>query len=331
MNRQVILKSISAGMPGPENFDLIEAPDPVMQHGELLVKPIFISVDPYMRGRMGTGASNLAPFELGKPLEGAVLAEVIESRDARFRKGEMIKGNFLWQELQAVKADQAAKIDQEIPSLSDHLGILGLTGLTAYFGLLEVGRPIEGETVVISGAAGAVGSVVGQIARIKGCRVAGIAGSDDKTDFLTRELHFNAALNYHHKVWDEELTAACPDGVDIYFDNVGGEISDKVLQHINKGARIVICGQISLYNSTTPSLGPRVQPLLLGKSALMQGFSARNYILQFDKGLEDLTRWLKEGKLVSRQTIIKGFENLPTAFIGLFQGKNTGKCLVEIE
>jgi len=183
---------------------------------------------------------------------------------------------------------------------------------------------------VVSGAAGAVGNVAGQIAKIKGCRVVGIAGSDDKVNFLKEELHFDGSFNYHRVGLENALKSECPHGVDLYFDNVGGEISDMVLQHINRGARIMICGQISQYNNTGTTLGPRIQPLLLTKSALMQGFSARNYSQLFDKGLEQLTIWLKEGKLVSRQTIIKGFEKLPAAFIGLFQGKNTGKCLVEI-
>lgn len=330
MNRQVILNSLPSGMPAPENFSIKEAPDQDIKHGELLIKPKFISVDPYMRGRMGTGASNLPPFEVGKPLEGAILAEVVQSRHPGFHKGVMIKGTFLWQEMQVVKADQATRINEEIPSLSDHLGILGLTGLTAYFGLLEIGKPVQGETVVVSGAAGAVGNVVGQLAKLKGCKAIGIAGSNEKIAFLKEELQFNDAINYHEEGWEPALKKACPNGIDVYFDNVGGEISDKVLQYINTGARIVICGQISLYNSITPSVGPRVSLLLLSKSALMQGFSARNYSSQFDKALEELTIWLKEGKLLSKQTIIKGFENLPAAFIGLFKGINSGKCVVEV-
>jgi NADPH-dependent curcumin reductase CurA len=330
MNRQIILNSRPVGMPVPENFAIIEAPQQVLQHGELMIKPKFISVDPYMRGRMGTGASNLTLFEVGKPLAGAVLAEVINSRHPGFHQGEMIKGNFLWQELQVVKAEQATRIETEVPTLSDHLGILGLTGLTAYFGLLEIGKPVWGETVVVSGAAGAVGNVVGQLARIKGCRVIGIAGSDDKIDFLKNELRFDEAVNYHQKDWEQSFASLCPVGVDIYFDNVGGEISDIVLKHINKFARIIICGQISQYNNTILSIGPRIQPLFIGKSALMQSFTVSNYSGHFGKALEEMTDWLKTGKLVTRETIIKGFENLPAAFIGLFQGKNTGKCLVEI-
>jgi len=317
-------------MPVPENFSIAEAPEPNLRHGELMVRARFISVDPYMRGRMGTGSSNLSPFEIGKPLEGAVLAEVLDSRHPRFHRGEMIKGTLFWQETQVVKAEKATRIAIEAPSLCDHLDILGLTGLTAYFGLLEIGKPVKGETVVVSGAAGATGNVVGQIAKLKGCRVAGITGSNEKTDLLRNELHFDEAVNYHTKDWEQLLESACPNGVDIYFDNVGGEISETVLKHINKFARIIICGQISQYNNTSSSIGPRVQPLFLGKSALMQSFTVSNYTSFFDKALAELSGWLNEGKLVSRQTIIKGFENLPLAFIGLFQGKNTGKCLVEI-
>jgi hypothetical protein len=330
MNRQIVLKSRPVGMPELDNFAIQEAPEHQIQNNELLIKSKFISVDPYMRGRMRIGVSNLSSFEVGKPLEGAVLAEVIDSRHPGFHQGEMIKGNFLWQELQIVKAEQATRIETKVPSLSDHLGILGLTGLTAYFGLLEIGKPVNGETVVVSGAAGAVGHVVGQLARIKGCRVVGVAGSDEKIDFLKNELRFDKAVNYRQKDWDQTFGSLCPKGVDIYFDNVGGEISDIVLKHINKFARIIICGQISQYNNTVPSIGPRVQPLLIGKSALIQSFTVNNYSDQFGKAIEDMTNWLKTGKLVSKETIIKGFENLPLAFIGLFQGKNIGKCIVEI-
>lgn len=330
MNRQIILKSRPVGIPDPDNFSIREIPEQQIQQNELLVKSKFISVDPYMRGRMRTGVSNMLHFEVGKPLEGAVLAEVIQSRHPGFQPGEIVKGYFPWQEYSVVKGDKAIRIIPESSSLSDYLGILGLTGLTAYFGLFEIGKPLKGETVVVSGAAGAVGSVVGQLAKMNGCRVVGIAGRDEKIDFLKNELRFDEAVNYRQKNWDQTFSSICPKGVDIYFDNVGGEISDVVLGHINKFARIIICGQISQYNYTVPSTGPRVQPLFLGKSALMQSFTVNNYSEQFDKAIEKMTSWLQTGKLISRETIIKGFENLPSAFIGLFQGKNTGKCLVEI-
>ena len=317
-------------MPNPDNFSIQEAPEHQIQNNQLLIKSKFISVDPYMRGRMGTGASNLLRFELGKPIVGAVLGEVIESHHPGFQPGEIVKGNFPWQEYNVVNGSDATRIISETPSLSDYLGILGLTGLTAYFGLTEIGKPKQGETVVVSGAAGAVGNVVGQLAKLKGCRVIGIAGSDEKIDFLKNELSFDDAVNYRQKDWDQTFVSLCPKGVDIYFDNVGGEISDIVLKHINKFARIIICGQISQYNNTVPSTGPRLQPFLIGKSALIQSFTVNNYSDQFGKAIEEMTNWLKTGKLKSKKTIIKGFENLPLAFIGLFQGKNIGKYLVEI-
>ncbi len=331
MNRQIVLNSRPEGMPEPDNFSIREAPERSIEKSELLVKSKYISVDPYMRGRMGIGASNLSRFEVGQPLVGAVLGEVIESQHPSFKKGDFVKGHFPWQEYSVVKGEEATKIIPDSPSLSDYMGILGMTGLTAYFGLLEIGKPVQGETVVVSGAAGAVGNVVGQLARIKGCRVIGIAGSDEKISFLKNDLHSDDAVNYHWKNWDQSFTSLCPKGVDIYFDNVGGEISDVVLKHINKFARIIICGQISQYNNTVSSAGPRIQPLFLGKSALMQSFTVNNYSTQFGKAIDEMTTWLKSGKLVSKETIIKGFENLPPAFIGLFQGKNTGKCLVEID
>ncbi len=330
MNRQIILKSRPVGIPVSENFSIREAPEQQVQENELLIKSRFISVDPYMRGRMGTAKSNMPQFEVGEPPKGAILAEVIESRHPDFQPGDIVKGNFPWQEFIVVKGDKASRIISEVPSISDYLGILGLTGLTAYFGFLEIGNPVPGETVVVSGAAGAVGHVVGQLAKLKGCRVIGIAGSDEKIDFLKNKLHFDEALNYHKEHWKEEFSSVCMEGVDIYFDNVGGEISDVVLKYINKFARIIICGQISQYNNVNPSFGPRVQSMLIGKSAIIQSFTVNNYSDQFDKAIKELTSWIKSGKLVSHETIIKGFENLPLAFIGLFQGKNTGKYVVEI-
>ena len=328
MNRQIIFKSIPEGMPSLENFSMEEIPMPDITEGDLLVKSRYLSVDPYMRGRM-SNSSSMTPFEIGKPLEGAGIAEVVESRDPEFKTGELIKANLLWQEFQVLKAKDAGRIGKYIHSPADYLGILGLTGLTAYFGIQMVCKPVKGETVAISGAAGAVGTVAGQICKIKGCRVIGIAGNNDKLNLLKEELHFDEAFNYHDKDWEKSLASAAPQGVDIYFDNVGGEISDAVLRHLNMKARILVCGQISLYNSDEVPVGPRVQPILLEKKALMQGFSVRNYTGNFEEAIQELTKWLREGRLVSRQTIFKGFEKLPEAFIGLFQGKNTGKCIVE--
>jgi hypothetical protein len=332
MNKQILLKSRPIGKPTVENFEIVDAPASLANEGELLVKAKYVSVDPYMRGRMSDAKSYVPAFEVGKAIEGGVVAEVIESHHSNFKEGDMVVASLKWQEIQAVAADKVTKLDKKIAPLSYYLGILGMPGLTAYFGLLEIGKPVAGETVVVSGAAGAVGVVVGQIARIKGCHVIGIAGSDEKTTYLINKLKFDDVINYHTtKNMEEAIAKSCPNGVDIYFDNVGGGISDAVIAHINKGARIILCGQISLYNDTEIPVGPRPQATLLKKSALMQGFIVSNYASRFPEGVRQLSHWLDKNKLSYQETIIKGFEKLPEAFIGLFEGKNTGKLLVEIE
>lgn len=332
MNKQILLKSRPIGKPTLENFEIVDALVPLANEGELLVKAKYVSVDPYMRGRMSDAKSYVPPFEVGRAIEGGVVAEVIESHHANFKTGDMVVAPLQWQEIQAVAADKVTKLDPKVAPLSYYLGILGMPGLTAYFGLLEIGKPVAGETVVVSGAAGAVGVVVGQIAKIKGCHVIGIAGSDEKKHYLINELKFDDVINYHTaKNMEAAIAKSCPNGVDIYFDNVGGAISDAVIAHINKGARIILCGQISLYNDTDIPIGPRPQTTLLKKSALMQGFIVSNYASRFPEGVRQLSDWLGKDKLSYQETIIKGFEKLPEAFIGLFEGKNTGKLLVEME
>jgi hypothetical protein len=331
MNRQIVLKSRPADRPTAENFEMVAASVVSAKDGELLVKAKYVSVDPYMRGRMSDAKSYIAPFEPGKPIEGGIVAEVLESRHPDYKQGDFLLAPLQWQEIQTVAAEKVTKLNNNSTPLSYYLGILGMPGLTAYFGLLDIGKPLSGETVVISGAAGAVGIVAGQIARIKGCKVVGISGSDEKNAYLTNELKFDEVINYKTTgSLRKAIEKACPDGVDIYFDNVGGEISDAVISTINKGARIIICGQISLYNETKLPTGPRLQPTLLKKSALMQGFIVSNYASRFPEGVKQLATWLGEGRLTYKETIVKGFERLPEAFIGLFEGKNTGKLLVEI-
>lgn len=330
MNRQIILKSRPTGMPSASNFELSEASKPAPKEGELLVKALYISVDPYMRSRMSDAKSYVPSFEVGKPIDGGVVAEVIESRHPDFVAGDAILGHLRWQETQTVNAQQVTKLDKSAP-LSYYLGILGMPGLTAYFGLNEIGKPVAGETVVVSGAAGAVGMVVCQIARIKGCRVVGIAGSDEKNAYLKDVLNVDEVINYQtEKDMKAAIARTCPDGVDVYYDNVGGEISDAVFSHINKFARIILCGQISMYNNTEMPVGPRPQPLMVKKSALMQGFIVSNYSARFGEGIHQLAQWLGEGKLTYQETIVQGFESLPETFIGLFHGKNTGKLLVKM-
>ena len=331
MNRQIVLKSRPVGTPTLANFETNEVSIPTINEGELLLKAKFASVDPYMRGRMSDAKSYVAPYEIGSPIAGGVVAEVIESKSPNFKVGDNVIGLFPWQEVFAAKASEVTKIDGSLAPLSYYLGILGMPGQTAYFGLLDIGKPQKGETVVVSGAAGAVGVVVGQIAKIVGCRVVGIAGDDQKTGYLKNELGFDEVINYKTESdMAKAIEKTCPAGVDVYFDNVGGEISDAVVAQINTGARIIICGQISLYNETSQPMGPRIQPILLKRSALMQGFIISRYASRFPEGVKQLAQWIAEGKLTYRQTITQGFENLPKAFIGLFEGENVGKALVEI-
>jgi len=332
MNKQIILKSRPVGIPVVSNFEINEVPVPVIEDGELLLKTKVASVDPYMRGRMSAAKSYVAPFEVGMPIAGGVVAEVIESKHPDFKAGDDVIGSFPWQEVFTAKGSEASKVDGSIAPLSYYLGILGMPGLTAYFGLLDIGKPQKGETVVVSGAAGAVGIVVGQIAKIQGCRVVGIAGDQSKVDYLMNDLGFDAAINYKTETnIAGALAAECPDGVDVYFDNVGGEISDAVISQINKGARIIICGQISLYNATSQPVGPRIQPTILKKSALMQGFIVSNYASRFPEGFKALAEWVGSGQLKYTNTTYHGFEKLPEAFIALFEGKNLGKLIVEVK
>lgn len=328
--KQIILASRPKGLPVAENFKLEEVELPVLNAGELLLEGIYYSVDPYMRGRMNDAKSYVPPFETGKPLSGGVVAKVLESNSANFKTGDIVTGNLPWKQ-KMISVDTAiTKIDTNLAPASYYLGILGMTGLTAYFGLMYIGKPKAGETVVVSGAAGAVGTVVGQIAAIQGCYVVGIAGTDEKVNTLKKDFGFNAAINYKTTPNIKKVIAeTCTKGVDIYFDNVGGEISDGVIANLNFHARIPLCGQISLYNSTEVPMGPRLQPMLLTRSVLMQGFIVSNFLPSFPEGIKQLASWVKEGKLKSTETIEKGFENLPQALIGLFKGDNTGKMIVE--
>jgi NADPH-dependent curcumin reductase CurA len=228
------------------------------------------------------------------------------------------------------KATGLHKIDPALAPVTTALGVLGMPGLTAYFGLLDIGKPSEGDTVVVSGAAGAVGTIVCQIAKIKGCRVVGIAGSDEKNQYLKDELGVDGAINYKTAEFKQELRKACPEGVDIYFDNVGGEVSDAIMTMITQGSRTIICGQIALYNLERPDVGPRIQPYLLVNRALMQGFIITDYAARFGEGVGQLAQWLRAGKLKYAENIIEGFENTPRAFLGLFTGENLGKQLVKV-
>ncbi|WP_299821390.1 NADP-dependent oxidoreductase [uncultured Pontibacter sp.] len=329
--KKILLRSRPQGVPDQNNFEFVEEQIESPNEGELLLKALYISVDPYMRGRMNDAKSYAPPYKVNEPITGGVVAEVVESRHPKFEKGDVILGSLPWQTYSISDGKGVQKIDPEVAPLSYHLGILGMPGLTAYCGLLFIGEPKEGETVVVSGAAGAVGTVVGQIAKLKGCRVIGIAGTDEKVAYLKEELGFDEAINYKTTPdIAKALEQACPNGVDIYFDNVGGDISDAVYTLLNKFARIAICGQIAFYNATSRPTGPRIEPMLLTKSCLMKGFIVGDYAARFPEAAKDLTAWVKAGKLKYEESITEGFDNLPQAFLGLFKGENTGKQLVKI-
>ncbi|RBL90714.1 NADP-dependent oxidoreductase [Chitinophaga flava] len=333
--QQILLNDRPKGMPSSDTFKTVSAELPAPVEGEVLVKPVYFSVDPYLRGRMQDEKSYIPPFKIQEPIESGGVAAVVESKDTRFREGDLVmpsngKNFFPWATACIFSGDHLRKIDSSIPP-TYYLGVMGMPGLTAYFGLMDIGKPKAGETVVISGAAGAVGLVTGQIAKIQGCRVVGIAGGAEKVQMLTDEFNFDAAIDYKNNPdMTAAIGAACPNGVDIYYDNVGGEISDAVMYHLNPFARIPVCGQIALYNSTEIPMGPRVQPTLIKFSVLMQGFTIGNYAARYQEGIKQLGEWVKTGKIKFTETIVEGFDQLPTALLGLFSGKNSGKMIVKV-
>jgi len=331
MNHTIILNKRPVGKPLLSDFKIVSEEKPEIQAGEILLKASYVSVDPYLRGRMSVAKSYIAPFELQKPISSGLIAQVVESNHTGFSQGDYVSGMLEWKEYQKSNAQGLYKVDANKAPLSAYLGVLGITGLTAFLGLSEIGKPKKGETVVVSGAAGAVGSVAGQIAKINGCRVVGIAGTEEKCALLRSDFGFDEAINYRTtgNMW-KAIAAACPDGVDVYFDNVGGDISDAVLMNINPFARIVVCGAISIYNETSQPKGISVQPFLIKNRVLMQGFIVSDYAAKFPKALMQLSQWLAEGKLSYTETIVDGFDQIPQAFLDLFEGKNKGKMVVKI-
>ncbi len=331
MNKVILLNKRPVGKPALSDFKFADEAIPTPKDGDFLLKTLYVSVDPYLRGRMNDTKSYVPSFEINKPIQSRIIAEVIASNHSEFNKGDFVSGNLDWKEYQVSDGKGLNKVDAKVSKLSSYLGILGMTGLTAYLGLTEIGVPKAGETLVVSGAAGAVGSVVGQIGKITGCEVVGITGTDEKVELLKSKFKFDTAINYKTTPdLREAIRNACPKGVDIYFDNVGGEISDAVLANINKYARLPVCGAISLYNNTKPSTGPRIQSIILTKSAMMKGFLISDFFEKFPAAIKQLTLWLKEGKLTYAETIVEGFDNIPQSFLDLFEGKNEGKMIVKI-
>jgi len=330
VNRQVTLAARPRGFPQPGDFALVETPIPEPTAGEVLVRARWLSLDPYMRGRMSETRSYAKPTGIGEVMTGQVVGEVAESEDGRFAPGDEVVGQLGWQEYAAVRGGALRRIDTSVAPPQAYLHVLGTTGLTAYFGLFDVAQPKPGDTVVVSGAAGAVGQVVGQLAKIAGCRAVGIAGGPEKVAELTELYGFDSGIDYKAEDVNARLKEACPQGVDVYFDNVGGALSETVFRRLAFGARVAICGQISQYNLTEPEVATRNLGFLIVLRARLEGFLVSDYAHRFDEGLARLGRWLTEGRLVYREDVTDGLENAPEAFIGMLGGANRGKTLVKL-
>jgi NADPH-dependent curcumin reductase CurA len=329
LSREIRLKNRPVGMPTENDFELAEVLIPEIREGQILVRNAYMSVDPYMRGRMGERESYIAPFEIGKPLEGGAVGQVIESKGVQFREGVYVLSNRGWREFFVTDGSDLVRIDPVVVPVQSYLGILGMPGLTAYVGLLDIGKPTEGETVFVSTAAGAVGSLVCQIAKIKGCRVVGSTGSEEKTAWLTDEAGIDAVFNYKtSENLIEDLRRFCPKGIDIYFDNVGGTLLEAAIELMNNHGRIVLCGMISIYNATRPPRAPRNLISAIPKRLTLKGYIVHDHNDRLPVFTEDMSRWIKEGLIKWKETIVQGIELAPKALLGLFSGESFGKMLV---
>ncbi|MGZ3241183.1 MAG: NADP-dependent oxidoreductase [Burkholderiaceae bacterium] len=334
INQQYRLAARPVGLPKFSDWNFTSETVRDIVDGEVLVQVLYLSLDPAMRGWMNEGKSYIPPVAIGEVMRAGGIGKVIASKSPRFSVGDFVVGSLGVQQYWIGAADSKAtglvKVDRTMAPLPKYLNALGMPGMTAYFGLLEVGMPKPGDTVVVSGAAGAVGQSVGQVAKHKGCRVVGIAGGKDKCDFVVNELGFDACIDYKNESVKDGLKTHCPDGVDIYFDNVGGDILDTVLTRINRKARIVICGAISQYNNTTPIKGPSNYLSLLVNRARMEGLVVFDYADRYSVAIADIAKWMREGTFKTREDIVQGLENFPQALLMLFEGKNFGKLILQI-
>lgn len=333
-NLRIVLAERPKGEPTAQHFSLERAAIPEPAEGEVLLKIRLLSLDPYMRGRMSAAKSYAKPVDLGAVMEGGTVAEVVLSRDAAFQPGDVVLSHSGWQTYAVAPASALRKLDPAAAPISTALGVLGMPGCTAYVGLLNIGKPKPGETVVVAAASGAVGSVVGQIARIKGARAIGIAGGPEKCSFVKNELGFDAVVDHASKTFASDLAAACPQGIDVYFENVGGRVWDAVFPLLNDFARVPVCGLISQYNAEGAAPGPdrlpSVMSAILSRSLTVRGFIWREFADQREQFLKEASAWIREGKLRYREDIVDGLENAPEAFIGLLRGANFGKLLVRV-
>ena len=333
-NRQILLANRPVGMPKASDFLLNETSIPTPVDGQVLCETLYLSLDPYMRGRMSPSKSYAKPVEINEVMTGGTVGKVIESRDPNLKAGEIVFGYGGWQDYWVHNGKTLKNVDPDIAPISTATGVLGMPGVTAYTGLLNIGKPKKGETVVVASACGPVGSVVGQIAKFKGARSVGIAGSKEKCKYATDKFQFDHCLNHKSSKFSEELKQVCPEGIDVYFENVGGKVLDSVLPLLNDFARIPVCGIISAYNSTELPSGPNLIPSLmrsiLVKRLTFRGFIVWDFANQEKEALQQLAKWIKQGKLHYLEDIVDGLENAPEAFIGLFDGKNFGKLVVRV-
>ncbi|MBD2120435.1 NADP-dependent oxidoreductase [Trichocoleus sp. FACHB-262] len=334
INRQLRLAARPVGDIKESDFEYREEPIPSPQEGEILVRTIYLSLDPTNRIWMSDMEQYMPPVEIGEVMRGAIIGVVEESKNQNVKQGDLVSGLLGWQDYAIAEGNSGfslVRLPDPLPCpLTAFMGPLGLTGCTAYFGLLDVGQAKAGETVVVSAAAGAVGSIVGQIAKIKGCRVVGITGSDEKCRWLVEELGFDAAINYKTVDLESAIAQACPDGIDVYFDNVGGSILDAVLTKINLHARIPLCGLISAYNATEPVPGPYNYSQILTKRVRVQGFIILDYIPRWSEAISDLGQWLSQGKIKYALEVVEGLENAPEAILKLFDGNKKGKLVIKV-
>jgi NADPH-dependent curcumin reductase CurA len=329
-NTQIKLTARPVGEPKRSDWDISTVDVPTPNDGEVLVKTIYISLDPAMRGWMNDAKSYIRPVRIGEVMRAGTVGVVVESKSDKFKTGDFVMASLGVQQYGVSDAKSLQKVNPNLAPLQTYLSTLGMPGMTAYFGLLEVGKPQAGETVLVSGAAGAVGSVVGQVAKIKGCRVVGIAGGKDKCDYLVNELGFDAAIDYKNENVQKAIKETCPNGVDVYFDNVGGDILDAALARINMKARIVICGAISQYNNTTPVKGPSNYLSLLVNRGTMTGIVVFDYQDRYMEGAMQMGQWISEGKLKSKEHIEQGIENFPEVLMQLFNGNKMGKLILQV-
>jgi NADPH-dependent curcumin reductase CurA len=334
-NTRVLLASRPVGEPTPANFDIVSAPVPEPADGQVLVRTRYLSLDPYMRGRMSDAESYAAPTAVGDVMPGGTVGEVVESRDPSLAPGDVVLGYGGWQEYAVAPARHLRRLDPDAAPVSTALGVLGMPGFTAYAGLTLLGRPKAGETVVVAAATGPVGATVGQIARILGARAVGIAGGEAKVDHL-HELGFDAAVDHRAPDFREQLAAATPDGIDVYFENVGGAVWDAVLPRLNLYARVPVCGLVAHYNDTRLPEGPdrsaRLMQQVLNKSLTIRGFIQSEFVAEHhDRFLQEMGGWVRDGRIRYREDVVEGLEHAPEAFIGLLRGRNFGKLLVEVQ